>query len=98
MKREINFVSYLSAEKRNGDIDGVVLESRDGDVIGLEVERLSSDVEADGLGLFGLGDSGLQLGKRLGSGEVENIVLLTANGDIHDEAENEKNCENLFFL
>jgi len=83
--------SYFSAEERNGDIDRVVLESGDGHIFGLEVERLSGNVEADVLRLFGLGDSGPQLGERLGSGEVENVVLLTANGDIHDELQSGRN-------
>ena len=70
----------LSSEEWDCDINGVVLKKSNGQVLGFKVKRLSGNVEKDILALFDGGKVGLL---RLSAGEVEGVVLLTAEGDVH---------------
>ena len=73
----------LSSEEWDCDINGVVLKKSNGQVLGFKVKRLSGNVEKDILALLDGGNAGLQLWEGLSAGEVEGVVLLTAEGDVH---------------
>ncbi len=74
---------YLSSEKWNCHIDGIVFKDGNSQIVGLKIQRFAGNVQANILAFLDLSNSGLQLWESFGAGKVKNIVLLAADGNVH---------------